>query len=69
MFTLRRQWTTRAVWSIIHFRINDALAYNRLSVVSFPLLAGCVISWICKHDSQKEAPKQPKRPVSIFPAQ
>jgi hypothetical protein len=40
--------TTRAVWSILHFRISDALVYNRLIIISFPVLVGCVVSWIFK---------------------
>jgi len=40
--------TTRAVWSILHFRIKEALEYNKLIVISFPLLISCTISWIFK---------------------
>jgi hypothetical protein len=40
--------TTRAIWSIIHLRINDAIEYNRFIVISFPLMAGCIIYWINK---------------------
>jgi len=41
--------TTRAIWSILHLNINDALNYNRLIVIIFPLLAGCTIFWIFKN--------------------
>jgi hypothetical protein len=40
--------TTRAIWSIIHFNFNQALEYNKLIVITFPLLAGCVISRILR---------------------
>jgi hypothetical protein len=45
--------TTRAIWSIIHFNINQALEYNRLIIVTFPLLTGCIISWIVKTKKSK----------------
>jgi len=37
--------TTRAIWSILHLRFHDALEYNKLIVVTFPLLAGCLLHW------------------------
>jgi hypothetical protein len=40
--------TTRAVWSTLHLKIKDAIEYNRLIIISFPLLVGCTISWIHK---------------------
>jgi hypothetical protein len=40
--------TTRAIWSIMHFNINQALEYNRLIIMTFPLLIGCIIFWIIK---------------------
>jgi hypothetical protein len=40
--------TTRAFWSILHLQFKEALAYNKLSIVTFPLLAGSVIHWIFK---------------------
>lgn len=40
--------TTRAVWSILHFKFYDALEYNMLIILIFPLLVGCVIYWIIK---------------------
>ncbi|MDR1839187.1 MAG: DUF2752 domain-containing protein [Treponema sp.] len=45
--------TTRAVWSVLHLRIKDAIEYNKLIIVSFPLLAGCTISWICKKRKER----------------
>jgi len=47
--------TTRAVWSIIHLRFLDAIEYNKLIVITFPLLLGCVIHWIIKKDKKNEA--------------
>ncbi|MDR1024602.1 MAG: DUF2752 domain-containing protein [Treponema sp.] len=41
--------TTRAIWSILHFNLIDALSYNKLVVIIFPLYVGCIISWIKKH--------------------
>jgi hypothetical protein len=38
--------TTRAIWSILHLNFSQALEYNRLVIITFPLLAGCVISRI-----------------------
>jgi hypothetical protein len=43
--------TTRAVWSLLHFKIEEALEYNKLIVISFPLLIGCTISWIFKKNT------------------
>ncbi|MDR0720377.1 MAG: DUF2752 domain-containing protein [Treponema sp.] len=40
--------TTRAIWSILHLKIKDAIEYNKLIIISFPLLVGCTISWINK---------------------
>jgi hypothetical protein len=40
--------TTRAVWSILHLKINDAIEYNKLIIISFPLMVGCIIFWISK---------------------
>ena len=41
--------TTRAIWSVLHFNFKEAMEYNKLIVVIFPLLAGCCISWIMKN--------------------
>jgi hypothetical protein len=38
--------TTRAVWSILHLKFSDALEYNKLIPITFPLLAGCTLYWI-----------------------
>ena len=46
--------TTRAVWSILHLNINDALEYNKLIVLIFPLLAGCTIYWILSGKQYKK---------------
>ena len=40
--------TTRALWSIMRFNFYDAIEYNKLIVVTFPLLTGCIIHWIIK---------------------
>jgi hypothetical protein len=40
--------TTRALWSIIHFKFSDAIEYNRLIIITFPLLTGCVIHWVLR---------------------
>jgi hypothetical protein len=40
--------TTRAIWSIMHFNFYDAIKYNKLIVITFPLLTGCIIHWIVK---------------------
>jgi len=40
--------TTRAVWSVLHFKFNDAIEYNKLIVITFPLLCFCVIQWILR---------------------
>jgi hypothetical protein len=44
--------TTRAIWSILHFNFNQAFEYNRLIIITFPLLAGCIISWVARKQSQ-----------------
>jgi hypothetical protein len=46
--------TTRAIWSIIHFNFNQALEYNRLIIITFPLLTGCIIYWIGKNKENKK---------------
>lgn len=46
--------TTRAVWSVLHLEINDAIAYNKLIVISFPLMAGCALSWVRKRKKGKK---------------
>jgi hypothetical protein len=40
--------TTRAVWSVLHLELNEAMQYNKLILISFPLLVGCTFSWIIK---------------------
>ena len=40
--------TTRAVWSIMHLNFLKAIEYNKLIVITFPLLTGCIIHWIFK---------------------
>lgn len=46
--------TTRAIWSILHLRIKDAIAYNKLVLITFPLLVGCTVSWIWKGSGNKK---------------
>jgi len=38
--------TTRAFWSILHLRFKEALEYNRLSIITFPLLTFSIAHWI-----------------------
>jgi len=40
--------TTRAIWSIMHLNFSNAIEYNKLIVITFPLLIGCIIHWIFK---------------------
>jgi hypothetical protein len=40
--------TTRAVWSMLHLKFNEAIKYNKLIVLTFPLLSGNIIHWIFK---------------------
>jgi len=40
--------TTRAVWSIMHFKFFSAIEYNKLILITFPLLTGCIIRWVIK---------------------
>ncbi|MDR1428967.1 MAG: DUF2752 domain-containing protein [Spirochaetaceae bacterium] len=40
--------TTRAIWSILHLNISEALVYNKLIIIIFPLLVGCTVFWIFK---------------------
>jgi len=49
--------TTRAIWSILHLKIKEAIEYNKLVVISFPLLIGCTFSWIYKKDKIAALPK------------
>jgi hypothetical protein len=43
---------TRAVWSILHLKINEAIEYNKLIIITLPLLVGCTISWINKKNKK-----------------
>jgi hypothetical protein len=47
--------TTRAIWSILHLNLKEAIEYNKLIVVNFPLLIGCCISWIMKRGETNES--------------
>jgi hypothetical protein len=38
--------TTRAIWSVLHLRLNEAYEYNKMIIITFPLLIGCIIKWI-----------------------
>ena len=38
--------TTRAVWSVLHFQFIEAYEYNKMIIITFPLLVGCFIKWI-----------------------
>jgi hypothetical protein len=40
--------TTRAVWSILHFNFNDAYEYNKMIIITFPIIIGCIVKWILK---------------------
>jgi len=42
--------TIRAVWSILHFNVSEAYEYNKMIIVTFPLLTGCITKWIFKND-------------------
>jgi hypothetical protein len=42
--------TVRAVWSILHFKFNEAYEYNKMIIITFPLLMGCIIKWILKNN-------------------
>jgi hypothetical protein len=46
--------TTRAVWSIIHFKLNEAIEYNKLIIITFPLLLGNTIHWLFKKVKKEE---------------
>jgi hypothetical protein len=38
--------TTRAVWSVLHLKFSEAYEYNKMIIITFPLLAACIIKWI-----------------------
>jgi len=40
--------TTRAVSCIMHFDFSRAYHYNKLIVITFPLMVICYISWVVK---------------------
>jgi hypothetical protein len=40
--------TTRAVWSILHLNFNDAYEYNKMIIITFPLMLGCIVKWVLK---------------------
>ena len=48
--------TTRAVWSLLHFDFKAAYEYNKLIIIIFPVMAGCIISWIL---SSRKIPRHP----------
>jgi len=45
--------TTRAVWSILHLRFYEAIEYNKLIIITFPLLSGSILLWIFKKDKKR----------------
>lgn len=40
--------TTRAFWSVLHLNFAEAYEYNKLVVITFPLLGFCLLKWIYK---------------------
>jgi len=40
--------TTRAFWSVLHLDFAAAYEYNKLVVITFPLLGFCLLNWIFK---------------------
>jgi hypothetical protein len=40
--------TTRAIWSIMHFEFAEAYEYNKMIIITFPLITGCIIKWVLK---------------------
>jgi hypothetical protein len=46
--------TTRAVWSILHLKFDEAIKYNKLVVLTFPLLSGIIIHWILKKGEKEK---------------
>jgi hypothetical protein len=40
--------TTRAVWSILHCNFSDAYEYNKMIIITFPLIIACIVKWILK---------------------
>jgi len=46
--------TTRAVWSVLHFNFKEAFEYNKLIIITFPLLTWCVLNWILKEEKPKQ---------------
>jgi hypothetical protein len=41
--------TTRALWSVLHFNFNEAYKYNKMIIITFPLLMGCILKWLLKN--------------------
>ncbi|MDR1390036.1 MAG: DUF2752 domain-containing protein [Treponema sp.] len=41
--------TTRAVWSVLHFKFIEAYEYNKMIPITFPLLAGCIAVWVFRN--------------------
>jgi hypothetical protein len=46
--------TTRALWSILHLKFKDAYEYNKLIIISFPLLVFCLIWWSFKANEKSQ---------------
>jgi hypothetical protein len=40
--------TTRAVWSVLHLNFTEAYKYNKMIIITFPLIMGCIVKWILK---------------------
>ena len=38
--------TSRSVWHLLRFELSEAFLYNKVIVITFPLLVFCVIKWI-----------------------
>jgi hypothetical protein len=45
--------TTRAVWSILHLNFKDAYEYNKMIIITFPLIIGCIVKWVLKNNKSK----------------
>jgi len=53
--------TSRAVWHLLRFELSEAFQYNKLIVITFPLLIFCITKWIF---DIKKIDKKKKQPLS-----
>jgi hypothetical protein len=58
--------TTRAIWSVLHFKFITAFEYNKLIIITFPILIFCLVWWSLQANIRMRIREEMNKTIRYF---